>query len=152
MNLGANPKNDYERITKSMFDNQRRDTAPSQRTLLGQELKVLNLRPLNASKHLDDAKFRTNSTKTTTERLQLKYMTQAMNTLQNDEVGLPPLNPNQEKLFRVMKIIKRQNLRDDFTLSQTAKQDLNKSVEGSTHTNIDPDNLDIGDLYAEMIG
>lgn len=82
----------------------------------------------------------------------MKYMTQAMNTLQNDEVGLPPLNLNQQKLFRVMKVVKRQNLRDDFALSQSAKQDLSKSVEGSTTTNLEPDNPDIGDLYAEMIG
>ena len=51
-----------------------------------------------------------------------------------------------------MKVVKRQNLRDDFALSQSAKQDLSKSVEGSTTTNLEPDNPDIGDLYAEMIG
>ena len=82
----------------------------------------------------------------------MKYMTQGMNTLQNDEVGLPPLNLSQEKLFRVMRMVKRQNLRDDFALSQSAKRDLNKSVEGSAASNLEADNLDIGDLYAEMVG
>ena len=54
MDLGANPKNDFERITKSMFDNNRCDAVPSQRTLNGQDIKVMNLRPLDKSKHLDN--------------------------------------------------------------------------------------------------
>ena len=69
MSTGAYPRNDYERVTRSMFDNQRRDTVPSMRTLTGQEQKVMNLRPLDKSQHLDDPQFRNCSLKTSIERI-----------------------------------------------------------------------------------
>lgn len=74
MNTGAFPKNDYERVARSLFDNQRRDTAPSLRTIVGQDLKVLNLRPLNKSLHLDDAQFRNCSLKNSIERIQIQNL------------------------------------------------------------------------------
>ena len=119
MNTGAFPKSDYERVTKSMFENQRRDTAPSLRTIVGQDLKVLNLRPLNKSLHLDDPQFRTCALRDSIERIQLQNLKQTLNSLQNDEIGLPPLNSNQMRYFRTLKRIKIQNNRQNQELAKT---------------------------------
>ena len=111
INTSVFPKNDYERVTKSMFDNQRRDTEPSLRTITGQDQKVLNLRPLNKSLHLHDSHFRNCSNKTSTERIQMQNIKIQMNTLQNDDIGLPPLNSNQMRFLRAQRKIMHQNKR-----------------------------------------
>jgi len=46
MNFGIHFKNDFDRVYKTMYENQFRDTLPSGRTIMGDDLKVLNLRPL----------------------------------------------------------------------------------------------------------
>jgi uncharacterized surface anchored protein len=46
MNFGINYKNDFDRVYQTMYDNSFRDTLPSHRTIIGDEVKVMNLRPL----------------------------------------------------------------------------------------------------------
>lgn len=52
MACGRNSNNDYDRVAKSMMDNQLRDPAPSRFTLETNKSKILNLRPLEKAKHL----------------------------------------------------------------------------------------------------
>ena len=52
MACGKNSKNDYDRVAKSMMDNQLRDPAPSRYTLETDKSKILNLRPLEKAKHI----------------------------------------------------------------------------------------------------
>ena len=51
---GTGITNDYDRVTHSMLENQLRDPIPSMRTLVGAEDKVMNLRPLEKDKHLEN--------------------------------------------------------------------------------------------------
>lgn len=127
MNTGAFPRNDYERVTRSMFDNQRRDTVPSLRTITGQDQKVMNLRPLDKSLHIDDPQFRNCSLKTSLERIQMQNLKASLNTLQNDEIGLPPLNSNQMRYFRTLKRIKMQNKRQNGEIENKDKEALTAS-------------------------
>ena len=52
MVCGKGATNDFERVTKSMLDNQMRDPVPSRFTLENDKMKVLNLRPLEKAKHM----------------------------------------------------------------------------------------------------
>lgn len=78
-----------------MYENQRHDTAPSMRTILGNELKVLNLRPRDKSKHLA-GEFKMKAS-TQAERIHMDKITVMANHVPNDEIGLPCLRPADRK-------------------------------------------------------
>ena len=73
MNFGSNSKMDFERIQKNVKDNTLRDTKPSLRTLVGNDEKVMNLRPLQKDKHMDEKLF-CHGMKTDYEKMQYKNM------------------------------------------------------------------------------
>ena len=58
MHFGAKCKTDIERVAKSMVENQLRDPMPNQKSILGLESKVMNLRPLEKNKHMSPNDFR----------------------------------------------------------------------------------------------
>lgn len=58
MEFGPSCKNDFERVTKSMIENQKRDPYPSLKSLVGQDEKVMNLRPFEKEKHVTTDPFR----------------------------------------------------------------------------------------------
>jgi hypothetical protein len=53
MEFGSSCKNDYERITQSVFENMRRDPFPSKKSILGKDELVMDLRPFEKTKHVD---------------------------------------------------------------------------------------------------
>lgn len=105
MNFGTSCKNDFERVRQSMFDNQRRDTVPSMRSIVGHEDRVWNLRPLQKEKHIDKEGFRYKA-KTQMDRIHELNMTEVNRYMMNEEIGLPPINKNQMRLFKAVELIK----------------------------------------------
>ena len=101
MNFGTSCKNDFERVRQSMFDNQRRDTQPSLRSIVGHEDRVWNLRPLQKEKHIDKDAFRYKA-KTQMERIHELNMTEINKYMMNEEIGLPPINKKQQRLFKAV--------------------------------------------------
>ena len=87
----------------------------------------MNLRPLDKSLHIDDPQFRNCSLKTSLERIQMQNLKASLNTLQNDEIGLPPLNSNQMRYFRTLKRIKMQNKRQNGEIENKDKEALTAS-------------------------
>lgn len=57
MNFGTGYKNDYERVKRNMHENSQRDPIPSMRSICGSDEKVMNLRPLDKTKHLNKKPF-----------------------------------------------------------------------------------------------
>ena len=52
----------------------------------------------------------------------------SLNTLQNDEIGLPPLNSNQMRYFRTLKRVKLQNKMQDGELETQDKESQKNSL------------------------
>ena len=52
----------------------------------------------------------------------------SLNTLQNDEIGLPPLNSNQMRYFRTLKRVKMQNKMQNGEIENPDKESLAQSM------------------------
>lgn len=85
-----------------MHENRQKDPSPSDRTLKGSELKVLNLRPLQKEKHLGSASFRTRHN-TQGERIQQTLQLRTQNHFPLDSLNLPNLDPTSGKIERILR-------------------------------------------------
>ena len=108
MNFGSNSKNDYDRVMKSMLDNDLRDPQPSLRSLVGNDHKVLNLRPLNKSMHVNQnaPAFRYKAS-SQMERVMELNLNHRNNSIMVDDIGLPPLNQNHKEIFKSIKAVRK---------------------------------------------
>ena len=60
----------------------------------------------------------------------------SLNTLQNDEIGLPPLNSNQMRYFRTLKRVKMQNKMQNGEIENPDKESLAQSMRQSGQNNM----------------
>jgi len=58
MQFGTSHRTDFQRVTQSMKENQLKDPIPTLKSLVGQDVKVMRLRPLEKNKHLATSAFR----------------------------------------------------------------------------------------------
>ena len=149
MAFGANPRNDYERVNKSVADNSWKDTATSFHTLVGQDEKVMNLRPVNKSLHIDNQQgFFKLKDHTQTERLHDIMLSRKLNHLDFDDIGLAAHNPNELKLRKTMREVIKQNYKPEnkfnlynkLTMSRTEFQ--RNSIQLDSLTTMQDKNLD----------
>lgn len=71
------------------------------RTLLGNDEKVMNLRPLQKDKHIDDKIF-CHGMKTDYEKMQYKNMGSPNKYFDNNNIGLPSINIKVHRMKRAL--------------------------------------------------
>ena len=106
-----------------MLDNQQRDPEVNLKSILGSNEKVMNLRPLDKSKHVGNKAYFSHKAHTDAQRMQDEALLYRKHHLYDGDISLPPVN---REVGRMNKMI-RKNQTSDYEAETTTQDAISKN-------------------------
>ena len=103
MRFGSHKHSTHERVLHHMLDNQQRDPEVNLKSILGSNEKVMNLRPLDKTKHVGQKTYFTHKAHTDAQRMQDEALLYRKHHLYDGDISLPPVNREVGRMNRLIR-------------------------------------------------